>query len=154
MQYCISTWGSCARSNLGLLERLQKQSIRNICHQPRLTHTTPLFSSLSTLKLSDIYKLQVAKLIYNNLQNNTIGENSLVKLATKHNYNTRASAANNFYQQKVNTNVGLRSFSHQGPAIWKDIPKQVKDSVNINQFKTNYKTFLLQTYSDQQINVV
>ena len=154
LQYCISTWGSCARSNLGILERLQKQSIRNICHQPRLTHTTPLFLSLSTLKLSDIYKLQVAKLIYNNLQNNIIGENSLVKLADKHNYNTRASAANNFYQHKVNTNVGLRSFSHQGPAIWKDIPKQVKDSVNINQFKTKYKTFLLQTYSDQQIKVV
>ena len=147
LQYCISTWGSSAKSNLNLLERLQKQAVRNIFHKSRLTHTTPLFLSLNTLKLADIYKLQVAKLIYNRSRNNTIGENSLVKLEDKHNYNTRASASNNFYHHTVYTNVGLRSLSHQGPTIWKDIPKQIKDSININQFTTNYKRVLLQTYS-------
>ena len=42
----------------------QKRAVRIITHSNPRTHTSPLFSRLQLLKLHDIYKLEVAKLMH------------------------------------------------------------------------------------------
>ena len=129
------------------MKHYKNKKKRNICHQPRDAHTTPLFLSTNTLKLPEIHKLQVAKFTYNQLSNSIVGENSLVKLEDKHHYATRATATNSLYLSSVKTKLGLRSINYQAPTIWNNIPKEIKDSKNINIFKNRYKKLLLKTYS-------
>ena len=146
LQYCISAWGGAAESHILLLERLQKQAIRNICRQPPLTHTDPLFLSQKILKLTDIHEFQVGKLIYDRLANNPIGENNLIKIQDIHSYNTRASSNDNLYHQYVRTNKGIGSLKHQGPKIWMKIPTEIKKSDTIFHFKSKFKQHLLNKY--------
>ena len=43
IQYCISTWGYAAPTNLDPIVKLQKRVVRSICHMPARSHTNPLF---------------------------------------------------------------------------------------------------------------
>jgi hypothetical protein len=40
---------------------------------------------------------------------------------------------------------GDRAFAVAAPKIWNSLPQSIKDSNNINSFKTNLKTFLFKT---------
>ena len=64
IQYCISIWGSAAKTNLYNIETLQRQSVRIICFKPYRAPTDLLFKSLRILKVCDIYKLQLGKLMF------------------------------------------------------------------------------------------
>ena len=55
LQYCVSTWGSAAGTNLEPLFRKQKIIMRAILNKPYNTHSSPLFRALKILKLKDIY---------------------------------------------------------------------------------------------------
>ena len=47
-----------------LLRIIQKRVLRIITDSPLRTPSTPLFSELQLLKLDDVYKLQVAKIMH------------------------------------------------------------------------------------------
>ena len=61
LQYCITTWGSCSRSNLTPLVSLQKRIIRIISGADYRAHSKPLFLQLHALNLEDIFFVEVAK---------------------------------------------------------------------------------------------
>ena len=82
---------------------IQKSITRVICRKHRLHNSNPLFIKLGFLKLHDVYKLQVSKLVYK-MKNNTdlpVGENHLTKVSDIHSYNTRHASKSNFlFQEK------------------------------------------------------
>ena len=63
LQYCISSWGAAAPSNLIKLTSLQKRAIRTICRAHYLAHTSGLFKRQKILKLEDLYRLSVAVVV-------------------------------------------------------------------------------------------
>ena len=93
LNYCISSWGSASASAMRLLFLLQKRAVRIITHSYPRTHTSLLFSRLQLLKLHDIYKLEVAKLmhrVYNKSLNTHNAEiHKYTMLDEIHSYNTR-----------------------------------------------------------------
>ena len=105
---------------------------------PVRTHTHPLFIRLGLLKLSEIYKLQVGKLMHKYKNKPNIGEFKSTSLSCKHNYNTRMAANDNYFIAQTRTNLGLRSFSYVGPKLWQTIPTEFKN-MNFTQFKYKYK---------------
>ena len=46
---------------------------------------------------------------------------------------------------RVNKNISSRSFSHLGPKIWNEIPKEIKHSSTLNSFRNKFKLYLLDT---------
>ena len=149
LQYCITSWGTASKCNLDPLVKIQKRIVRNLCRMPARTHTNSLFTKLQLLKLSEIHKLQVGKLMHkykSNLSN--VGEFMSTKLTNKHNYNTRISANNNYFIPQTRTNLGLKSFTYIGPKLWQTVPTEIKNKPFI-QFKSQYKKLLLQSYSIQ-----
>ena len=67
IQYCISAWGGAAEFYLKQIVSMQKRIVRYVCRVPALTLTNPLFVKTGLLKLNDVFKLQVCKLMQNSM---------------------------------------------------------------------------------------
>ena len=147
LQYCISSWGGAANSNLDPIIKLQKRLIRNICYQPARSHTNPLFYENEILKVKDIHKLQMAKLMHKYYKNNTNIPIQSTILTDKHNYNTRLSLSNNYFIPRPRTNIALSSLQYLGPKIWQSIPPELKNQ-SFYSFKQKYKKHLIQSYNE------
>ena len=146
IQYCISVWGCAAKTNLYNIETLQRQSLRIICFKPYRAPTDLLFKSLRILKVCDIYKLQLGKLMFCYNKNIHEREENLTQVSQRHNYHTRIAAQNNYNQPERRTSLGQQAFSYIGPSLWRTIPMDIKKSNNLNLFKIKYKENLLAKY--------
>ena len=56
-------WDGAADCYFKSIICMQKRVIRYFCHGPDLTTTNPLFKKPDELKLNDVYKLQICKLM-------------------------------------------------------------------------------------------
>ena len=65
LTYCIQVWGATYQSRLSKLMILQKKIVRIIHGVPHRTHTEPLFLVLNVLKVSNLYKYNIALLCTN-----------------------------------------------------------------------------------------
>ena len=93
LQYCISSWGRATKSVLKPLSIIKKRVLRLITKITCRAPSAPLFFHLKFLKLYDVHKLQIAKMMHHiNNQNNTWTINNSIKLKELHNHNTRASS--------------------------------------------------------------
>ena len=70
--YAIEAWGSSCKTELNKILTLQKRAMRLMTYNDKypatygpLISSDPIFTKLEILKVSEIYKYQVAKLIYN-----------------------------------------------------------------------------------------
>ena len=68
---CINSWGSASETTLHPLKIILKRNMRIITGSKCRAHAEPLFYQLQCLKLNDIYKLEMAKLMYR-INNNMI----------------------------------------------------------------------------------
>ena len=71
-----------------------------------LSHAAPLFHKLQLLTITDIYNLNLAIMIHNFQNNKFTGTTDLITLDKFHNYNTRLSSNNNYYQNFHKSDVG------------------------------------------------
>ena len=145
LQYCISTWGGTSKSLLKPLFIKQKIIVRTILNKPYRSPSTPLFYNLKILKLEDIYKLQIGKLMHKHHTEKIVMTDNLTYLATIHNHNTRSQQNKNFYLPYVRTNLGKTSFYFNGPKIWNNFPAIIRNSSKFI-FKNSLKEYLLQSY--------
>jgi len=77
------------------LEKLQKRAVRITTYIDSRTHSNPIFSQLQLLKLNDMYKLEIAKIMYkifndtSNICSTSTKSDKSVLLDNTHSYNTR-----------------------------------------------------------------
>ena len=86
--YGILAWGTSTKQ----LFKLQKKAIRVITKSKYNAHSDPIFKSIQTLKLDDIYKINILKFYYKYLHRNLPTFFYSFSLKTRfeiHNYNTR-----------------------------------------------------------------
>ena len=69
IQYCITSWGCAAKSVLDPLIKLQKPMVRIMTCSHNNASSMPLFHKLNLLTLNDVFKLEIAKVMYN-IENN------------------------------------------------------------------------------------
>ena len=96
LQYCIIVWGQASKCVLDPIEKLHKRIVRIMIRQPFFTPSLPLFHQLSFLKISDIFKLEVTKLML--IAGESLDKpqfHSIKPIIAQHNYNTRHSVKNN-----------------------------------------------------------
>ena len=143
LQYCISCWGGAAPSNLLKLATLQKRAVRFICNAPRRAHTNSLFSMLNMLKLEDIYRFQISKIMHKINNNNWFCGFNLIRTETIHKYNTRFSNSYNFFT--TSDNLSPKSIHKVGPRVWRKIPNDFK-VLNFNLFKKHFRKHITDSY--------
>ena len=64
LKYCIVSWGTATNSVLQPLEVVRNNILRTMTYNNYRCHITPVYKSLNILKLHNIHKLELAKLMY------------------------------------------------------------------------------------------
>ena len=131
--------------NLKNIEIAQNRSIRNICNAPYNAHTTILYKKLGILKLNDLYKIQLGKMMYE--YSRLILPTPLIDLFTPnrniHEHNTRNRNAPHFITRTYNAS---KSFLHQGPKLWSTLANEHKISKTTKSFTKTFKKMLISEY--------
>ena len=91
--------GLALTTALDPLVRIHKRIIRIITNSSFLSQTNPLFQKLNFLKLKDIVKLEIAKIMF--FFNKSSAKNefqTIISIIQKHHYKTRLAAKQNYFQ--------------------------------------------------------
>ena len=152
LNYGICVWGNAAKHELDKIFLAQKKVVRIISNADYHAHTAPLFAKLGILRLEDIYKSQIACLMWDHEQGNLpkCFTNYLKKVNDTHNYATRMATSNKLSLNiAVNTKTyGQTMFKYTGSRIWNSVKDLPFYHVNIKKvtFKKNYKKYLIGLY--------
>ena len=117
IQYCISAWDGAADCFFKPIVCMQKREIRYVCCLPALTTTNPLFKKTGVLKLNDVYKLQICKLMHNTITGFDVEQNRFTLASSVHSHNIRFSRKINFINKRPRR-LGLNCFRYLGPKFW------------------------------------
>ena len=152
--YGIAVWGNSSKSYLTPLYLQQKKFVRMATYNDSypenpgpLVHSFPLFKQLEIITIFDIFRLQLGKLIYDNIKN--IGPKLFdLKTASQvHSINTKYSTAGNYHINYRRTlTYGAKALKNEATKLWPSLPDTLKNSTSRNVFKINYKKFILNTY--------
>ena len=141
---------------------LQTRALRMISYKDALLPvsgplypTDPLFHELEIMKMNNVFKLQVAKFIFNCMHLNTsIFHNWFTLNHMVHNYNTRSTffdidnafKSNNLFVVNARTTHGFKLLKVSGPKLWNLIPCQIRSLQSWNSFKWYFKKYLIAQY--------
>ena len=121
-----------------------------------LISSDPIFTKLEILKVSEIYKYQVAKLIYKCI--NAIApanfQNWFKINHIRHCHNTRSNInidvgikINNLFIPSARiTHYDLRQLKVNGPRIWNVLPTNIKNITSLPVFSKKLKTHYISEY--------
>ena len=135
--YCLPAFASTYHTHLDPLIKLQKRAVRAISVAGYLDHTDPLFLRNKILKLNDQYKHSLACYIYSH-------PNLLNEHSRSHTYLTRNrdTPLPNFSRLRSTDQSIIRN----SLIVWDSIPPNIKTCRTLNNFKVQYKNFLLNQY--------
>ena len=142
IQYCISSWGGAAQSHINTILVKQKRLLRIMLGLPFDAPSQPLFEQLNLLRIDQVYRYQVGKLMYDSNNHYIKMPVELETVENAHPYNTRSKTNQNYTLPYARTNIGQNSFSFIGPKIWNIIPLEIKKSSKF-VFKSKYKRYIL-----------
>ena len=145
LHYGILCWGFECSS----IFKLQKKAIRTICKTKYNAHTDPLFKSLNTLKVVDIFKLQCMKFYQKYSQNNlpSYFSNMFRNAFESDTITTRAAT----YRRPISTNRSTtkKTLRYEIPQIIFNLPLNLKSKLSTHSLwtiKTLGKSYLLNKY--------
>ena len=161
LQYAILAWGDVSETSLRKLNVLHRRAVRLMTlHGPlnefmsydteqpdNFIKNDELFKSCSLLKLSDIYKLELSKIMYkasNDMLPSTYS--SIFRpLSSREAPITRAASRNEFYQSIASTIESQRRLCYAGPILWNTIDADLK-KYSFHTFRKKYKSKILTNY--------
>jgi len=139
IQYCMTSWGCAAKSVLDFLIKLQKRMVRIMTFSHNKASSMPLFHKLNLLKLNDVFKLEIAKVMHNIENSEHLPDyisNNFERVDWTHDHNTRHANKRNNVLSKIRTETGKKSIVYWGPKIWQEVPPDI-NSKPLLLFKKN-----------------
>ena len=147
LNYGILAWGNSALYLLDRILLLQKKAMRVISNAHFLDKSDELFHSNKVLKVSDIYKLNTAVLMFQKL-NNTLPpsiSNMFILNNQIHRYPTRQ--IDQFHLPRTRTVLTQNTFIYTAPNYWNSLPREIKDLKGLFHLKRKIKKNLLSLYT-------
>ena len=143
--YGLPVWGSTYHSYLKKLRILQNKAVKFIGGDLFQDRITPLYAQSNILKLPNLYKLEVSKLVHAHIRNQLPHKLSNYFTFTSNisSRNTRTTQKkNHLYTPRYKTSRMQKCIKYQGVKIWNDIPSEIQNS-NSKNFKRKMKKHLL-----------
>ena len=153
LNYGICVWGNAAEYEISKIFLAQKKAVRIISNAEYLAPTDPLFAKLGILKLDDIFKFQMANLMWDHQQGNLpqCFTNYFAKVESTHRFPTRMAKANKLsLNLAVNTKThGQTMFKYQGSRLWNYIQDLPFYNLTMKKltFKKKYKKYMTGLYN-------
>ena len=145
--YGCPVWSLSSKNNLQTISVLQKKCLRIMDFAPFNSHTNKLFFDNKILKLEDVIKSQILKLVFDFKHKNLPDElSNLFKLNSEINkYCTRNVSNEGLFIPKIKTkNFGLNSLKYAAPTTWNSFLKidnainSFKNSQSLNKYLKKY----------------
>jgi len=141
--YGIILWGHTYKFNISKLFIKQKRAIRIINNSEYNAHTDPIFRKFNILKFEDIIKCETLKMMYKAVNHSlplAINERFILNKEI-HNYDTRQT--HDIHIAKTTKRVTYNSIIYQGPDMWSELPRELKNITTFNSFKINLKNYII-----------
>ena len=135
--YRVSVWESTYPSNLKRILLLQKKVVRIISGSAFDAHTEPIFKQLKILKLCDIFRFQVGKIMFLFKKRRLpIAFNNLFVIRSQlHSCNSRNSSS--LYTFSCRTNIRQFAIRTQGPRLFNSLNSEICNAANISLLSLN-----------------
>ena len=144
LDYCNSLFLGIPQYNLDKLQWIQNMSCRVIKQLPKSAHITGYLAELHWLKIKECIKYKVSMLMFKCLHNLAPQYLIYIIIFTYHQELNLRSRNNFVLPTRVSrtTMVHTGSISSMGPRIWNSLPITVKNTNNLDTFKSRLKTHL------------
>ena len=145
--YALPLWGCIYKKYSQKLQLLQNMAIRVICNSNRFFSVTPLYFELGILKIHELFKFEIGKLMHQHSHNLLPPDISslFTDLSTIHSRQTRYQTQKRLYLPKFSTQRCQRSMKLQGTKIWNSFSPELK-ILSFRKFKSKFKNQLIATY--------
>ena len=144
ISYIIAIWGASSKSLLDDLQITQNKVIRALfANKITYNHTNDLYNYLNILKVKQVYKLQLSRLMFDTLNSNKYNtlKNALSELNWSHNINTRKINIYSLPRARTCIDHGAALFS--AVSNWNSLPLNVRSCTTIASFKSAITHFIL-----------
>ena len=145
LNYCNLIWGSAETGIIQPLFILQKKAIRIINKSYYLDHTSPIFKSLETLTIFQIFDSNCILFAFKCINCHMFPHyrNKISQNLNVHNYNTRY---NDDYRcnERARLKIILRSFLYKGIYLWNSLETWKNNYHSISTFKKKIKYYLIE----------
>ncbi|MCP4484330.1 MAG: reverse transcriptase family protein [Flavobacteriaceae bacterium] len=152
LSYGITAWGLTYGTYLKPLFLLQKKILRCISFQNFIAPSAPIFHSLKILKLEDMIHSNVLNFAYKamNKLSPTCFHNFFTPNSSVHRFGTRQVTRGDLFKSLKNTTLyGLKTIQYFGSKLWNTLPLFIRVSGSASVFRSNLKTFFLDSYLNQ-----
>ncbi len=146
ISYGLICWGSASKCNTTLLNKSLKKAVRIMNFADYRAKSKPLFSKLGLFNFDDLFKLEVAKFMYD-INNNSITPvlcDLFQKTNARHNYKTRQATNKQFCLPMVTTEARKKFINFTGIKIWNQIPLEIRSMSSKKLFNKFLRKWLLQ----------
>ena len=148
--YGLVVWGSTFPTYLSKLESLQNKAVKIIGGGTTRESPTPFYGQLKILKLADLYKFEIAKLVNDFLHDKLPSSSVFSHLFQKslqifHRFTRSSSNKNKLHIPLYRTNRLQRSIRYQGVSVLNSIPMEIQNLPK-HSFKVKLKEYLLQLH--------
>jgi len=151
LSYGLSVWGQCIAEYSEKIKLIQKKIVRAISFADFDASTKPLMKELKILSLDDLYKMQIASLMWDydhgSLPHSL--KNLFTRRSTVHTINLRNTLDGRLYTaNRFNTAYGKKSFSQIGSKLLNDLKDSTLYNFNDSKFvfMKKLKTSIFETY--------
>ena len=144
LDYCNSLLLGTPKYNIAKLQRIQNMSCRMIYQLPEYSTINTYLAQHHWFKIQERINFKLATIMYKCINNIALAYLlEMVISQLPHTRRLRSTHRGLLYTTKSRTEfVHSGSFKSMGPCIWNTLPANIKNSNNIDIFKTRLKTHL------------
>ena len=123
VQYGTVTWGKANKTLMHELDVKLNNIVRTMTYGSKYCSVIFLYKTLNFLKLDDIYRLELAKFMYqlHHKKFKTTLKDCFVDITKIHSYNTRTKHNLVYFKPRVQTSAGKKSLTYRGTELWRKI---------------------------------
>ena len=146
--YGLVVWGSALPTHLKKITTLQNKAVKVIGGGRIRDNATPFYAKFKILKLTDLYKLEICKLVHDHLHNKL--PSSLSNLFCKSQQISQRSTRSSsnpyiLYIPRFRSKRLQRCIKYQGVTIWNSIPSDIQ-TLTKRAFKIKLKQHFIHYY--------
>ena len=121
--YALPVYGTADSTHLNKIYILQKKVVRLMTFSDPLSHSLPLFKELEILTISEVFKMETSKFVFESLNHINPSQFHDFFIYPSIVRNTRNFCNNNLFKPHARTkHYGLNSIKNNGAHIWNNIP--------------------------------
>jgi hypothetical protein len=150
LQYGIAAWGSHITKPLTII---QKKAIRYVTNSKRNEHTAPLFHKLKTLKIQDMYIMEICKLAHKCVHKT--GPTSLYSLINIQNITaaTRSSYDGTILEvPRIRLTKTANTHIVKLPTYWNNLEQDLRNAITHKILGNRVKNSKLSEYAKEKCN--